>query len=213
MDSITRHGHLVRRLWPSDLPLFRDHLLRLDPETRHDRFGLAVADAFLNDYAEQCFSFGAITYGYIEDGVMRGAGELRTVETNAAGRITNAEAAFSVEASWRRSGIGTELMARIVRATCNRGVAQLSIFCLAHNRPMLRLAKKFETQLKFESDEVSGRLVARSPSALSLWHELLDDSIGFAAAVLDAQSRILPLGARSEPDGGGAAAGPDAGHQ
>ena len=41
MDSASANYH-IRKLWPVDYPAFRRHLLRLDEETRHARFGTAV---------------------------------------------------------------------------------------------------------------------------------------------------------------------------
>jgi hypothetical protein len=42
-----------RRLWPVEMRAFRDHLIRLDPESRHARFAMAVSDDFLNQYSER----------------------------------------------------------------------------------------------------------------------------------------------------------------
>ncbi len=40
----------IRRLWPSDMEAYRDHLLRLDPRSRHERFGGGMSDDFLVHY-------------------------------------------------------------------------------------------------------------------------------------------------------------------
>ncbi|MEA2858952.1 MAG: hypothetical protein QOC72_991, partial [Methylobacteriaceae bacterium] len=53
-DQAIRTGY-IRKLWPSDEPAFRDHLLRLDPDSRHDRFAMGVSDDFIRNYAERCF--------------------------------------------------------------------------------------------------------------------------------------------------------------
>ena len=45
----------IRRLWPSDMEAFRDHLLCLDARSRHERFFGAMSDDFLVHYAEHCF--------------------------------------------------------------------------------------------------------------------------------------------------------------
>ena len=37
-------GGVIRKLWISETDLYRDHLLRLDGESRRNRFGGAVAD-------------------------------------------------------------------------------------------------------------------------------------------------------------------------
>lgn len=190
MDD-TIHTHVVRRLYRPDLSLFRDHMIRLDPQTRYDRFGLQVSDEYLGHYAELCFEPGAITYGYIEDGLVRGAAELRMFPSPVSPGLKDAEAAFSVERGWRRRGIGTDLMSQIVLVARNRRIESLTIFCLRHNHAMMRLARKFETDLSFEMSDVTGHLQSRPPSALSVWRELVDNTLDLGAAVLEYQGRVL----------------------
>ncbi len=191
MTQSEHHTHAVRRLYRPDMDLFRDHLVRLDPDTRYNRFGLQVSDDYLENYTALCFAPGSITYGYFEDGVIRGAGELRLFPSKDTPYHKDGEAAFSVERPWRRLGIGTELMRHIVLAARNRGIATLTIFCLRHNQAMLRLAKKFEAELTFEMSDVTGHLVARAPTAWSLWHEFVDNTLDFGAALIDYQGRVI----------------------
>ena len=191
MNDMIHHTHVVRRLYRPDLPLFRDHLLRLDPQTRYERYGLQVSDEYLANYAELCFKPDAITYGYFEDGLIRGAAELRMYASELKAGHRDAEAAFSVERAWRRRGIGADLMGQIVLVARNRRIDTLTIFCLRHNNAMLALAKKFETDLAFERDDVTGHLVARAPSALSLWREVVDNTLDLGTAMLEYQGRML----------------------
>ena len=191
MDDVLHHIRPVRRLYKPDLPLFRDHLVRLDPQTRYDRYGLHVSDAYLADYAELCFAPGAITYGTFEDGVIRGAAELRPYASKALPGHKDAEAAFSVERPWRRRGLGTQLMGHVVLAARNRRIMTLTIFCLRHNQAMLKLARKFEADLTFELNDVTGKLVARPPSAMSLWREFVDNTLDWGTAVIDYQGRMI----------------------
>jgi RimJ/RimL family protein N-acetyltransferase len=72
---------------------------------------------------------------------MRGAAELRMIGES---WPTDAEGAFSVEKDFQNGGVGTQLLGRIVRAARNRGVSRLYMNCLAENRKMQRLAKKYE---------------------------------------------------------------------
>ena len=62
----------IRRLWPSDMEAFRDHLLSLGPRSRHLRFGGGMSDDFLVRYAENCFGKGDLIYnciaGFLSDG-------------------------------------------------------------------------------------------------------------------------------------------------
>ena len=59
-----------------ELPLLRDHLLRLDRSSRRDRFHGYMDDGFIERYAEKCANDGTIIIAYFEDGVVRGAAEL-----------------------------------------------------------------------------------------------------------------------------------------
>ena len=185
------HGGVIRRLWPADLSAFRDHLLRLDAQSRFDRFAMAVNEDFLIRYAERCFGFDDLIYGYYVDGVLRGTGELRAVGNNIIGGF--AEAAFSVEQEWRRRGVGTELMSRIVRAARNRRADALYMSCLASNAAMQALAKKFSADLRIDTDDTTGKLVARQPSAASVWSEFADNAASFATAMLDLQTRVYSM--------------------
>ena len=191
MDDIIHHSHVVRRLYRPDLPAFCDHLIRLDPETRYERFGLHVSDDYLKHYAELCFAPSALTYGYFEDGVIRGAAELRIYPAQEGAQRRDAEAAFSVEREWRRRGIGTELMSHIVLAARNRRVGTLTIFCLRHNKAMLALARKFEADLTFDLTDVTGHLTSKPPNAFSLWREFVDNTLDLGAAVVDYQGRLI----------------------
>ena len=118
---------VIRLLWPTERDLFREHLLRLDPVTRHQRFGTAVNDAFLENYARTTFGVGGLVYAFVVDGVVRGAAELRGLDDIIA---LTGEAAFSVEAPWRRRGVGSQLFSRLITAAreimiCNRAIRNL----------------------------------------------------------------------------------------
>ena len=186
----------VRRLWPSDKEAFRDHLLRLDPRSRHERFGGGMSDDFLVHYAENCFGKGDLIYGAFVDGKMVGAAELRSnqaiwSEQAPFGRNIHAEAAFSVEDGYRRRGIGERLFKRIRRAATNHGVETIEIVCLPDNIGMQRLAQKFKTQFTFEENSLTGRLTARRPTPFSLVREASGDMLDFGASLFDAQVRAL----------------------
>lgn len=190
---------VIRRLWPTDRGRFLDHLLRLDADSRHSRFGGAVSADFLERYAERCFGAEDVLYGYIEDGVVRGAGELRGIGHNLPlGFGGSAEAAFSVESKWRGKGIGAALMGRIVRAARNRRADTLYMTCLTSNQAMLALARKFSAQIRLEPDEAWAMLDPHGPTMESLIDEYSDEVAGFATAMLDLQRRALAMGVPGE---------------
>jgi GNAT superfamily N-acetyltransferase len=186
----------IRRLWLTDKDAYRDHLLRLDSRSRHERFGGGMSDEFLVHYAEHCFGKGDLLYGAFADGHMCGAAELRSdaaiwTEQAPFNRHIHAEAAFSVEGEYRRRGIGENLFKRILRAATNHGVETIEIVCLPDNIGMRRLAQKFKTQFTFEESALTGRLTARRPTPLSLMREASADIADFGASWFLAQLRAM----------------------
>lgn len=178
-----------RRLWLSEREVFIEHLLRLDPLTRRQRFGTAVNDAFLQNYAVTTFGVGGIVYAYLEDGIVRGAAELRGLEDIA---DRSGEAAFSVEGDWRRRGIGGALFERLITAARNRGIRTLYLTCLPQNAAMRRLAAKFEADLVGGYSDVEGVIATGGPTPFTVLDEALDHAQGFATLALTIQSRFWP---------------------
>ena len=107
-----------------ELPLLRDHLLRLDPESRHDRFHGFMDDGFIERYAAKCANDGTVIIAYIEDGVVRGAAELHPPDQSP---DSQPEIAFSVEASVRRQGVGSILFKKLIAEARSRGHGSLRI--------------------------------------------------------------------------------------
>ncbi len=175
-------GGTVRKLWFTETEKFQDHLIRLDKESRRMRFGMAVSDAFIRTYTEGTNRFQSVIYGFFVAREMRAAAELRMIGDSWQG---DAEAAFSVEGDYQDSGVGTELLGRIIVAARNRGVDRLYMNCLAENRRMQRIAKKYQADLYFDHGEVVGQLKPSYPTPLSLWSEAMDNSNGFVMAVLE----------------------------
>ena len=138
-----------------ELPLLRDHLLRLDHGSRHDRFHGFIDDSFIERYAEKCAHDGTIVIAYIEDGVVRGAAELHPPELSP---DSQPEIAFSVEASVRRRGVGSILFARLISEARAKGYASLRITTGAENEAMRALASKFGAHLTFRHGESTGSI-------------------------------------------------------
>lgn len=177
-----------RKLIPSEAVKFRDHLLRLDRESRRMRFAHGVSDSFIEDYAAHMGEAGAIVFAYVENGEVRAAAELKKLG-DTWGR--EAEAAFSVEQVYQEHGIGSELMGRLIRAARNRGVQLLYMSCLAENARMQSIARKWEADLHFEYGEVVGEIVPQEPNYFSILAEEMEDRVGFMMAVLDIQRRAV----------------------
>jgi GNAT superfamily N-acetyltransferase len=145
----------VRTLTPSELPLLRDHLLRLDRTSRYDRFHGFMDDGFIKRYAEKCASDGTVIIAYFEDGIVRGAAELHPPEQTPDGEP---EIAFSVERSARRRGVGSILFRKLITEARARGYRSLRITTGVQNAPMRALAGKFGANLTFRHGESTGSI-------------------------------------------------------
>jgi GNAT superfamily N-acetyltransferase len=138
-----------------ELPLLRDHLLRLDRTSRHDRFHGFMDDSFIERYAEKCANDGTVIIAYIEDGVVRGAAELHRPEQSP---DSLPEIAFSVEASVRRKGVGSILFRKLIAEARAKGYRSLRITTGAQNEAMRALANKFGAHLTFRYGESTGSI-------------------------------------------------------
>ena len=181
-------GGIIRKLWIGESDAYREHLLRLDPESRRNRFGGGVSDDFINRYVDVSRGLDAVLHGYFVDGTLRGVAELRPL-----GKVfaQEAEAAFSIEKPWQSLGVGSALLERTLLAARNRSIKLLHMACLADNRRMQQLALKFDAELTFDFGSVVGEVNQPHPTPMSVLRELVADSHGFATAMLEVQRRML----------------------
>jgi GNAT superfamily N-acetyltransferase len=140
---------------PEELPLLRDHLLRLDPASRHDRFHGFMDDSFIERYAAKCADDGTVIIAYIEAGVVRGAAELHPPDQSPE---SLPEIAFSVEASVRRQGVGSILFRKLIAEARSKDYHALRITTGAQNQAMRALAHKFGAHLTFRHGESTGTI-------------------------------------------------------
>jgi GNAT superfamily N-acetyltransferase len=188
MNEPLPDGGSIRKLWAGETDDYRDHLLRLDLDSRYRRFSGAVSDDFIARHAATANEIGVVVHGFFVDGTLRGAAELRR---NGSLFAHEAEAAFSIEQPWQSHGVGTELLERTLLSARNRGIQLLRMDCLADNRRMQQLARKFDADLKFDFGSVIGEVDPPRSTLLSLMREASADSHGVAAAMFEAQSRMF----------------------
>jgi GNAT superfamily N-acetyltransferase len=156
--------------------------------SRHNRFGGGVSDDFIRNYVDLAISLDTVVHGFFLDGEMRGAAELRQLGVRLP---RQAEAAISVEKPWQSHGVGSALLRRTLLIARNRGFRFLHMACLAENRRMQQLARKFDADLSFDFGSVVGEVESSRANPLSLMQEFMADGHGFATAMLDLQSRML----------------------
>jgi GNAT superfamily N-acetyltransferase len=181
LADLTRPRGTVRPLrQQEELSLLRDHLLRLDRTSRHDRFHGFMDDSFIKRYAEKCASDGTVVIAYLEDGAVRGAAELHPPEQSDDGIP---EIAFSVESKVRRQGVGTVLFRKLISVARAKGYTSLRITTGASNDAMRALANKFGADLSFSHGESTGVIDLSRPSQLELAPSLVVTPIEAAQAI------------------------------
>lgn len=164
-----------------ELPLLRDHLLRLDPQSRRDRFHGYLDDSFIERYAAKCADDGTTIIAYMESGIVRGAAELHPPEQSDDGLP---EIAFSVEDCVRRQGVGSLLFQRLISEAQWKGYRTLRVTTGADNEAMRALANKFGAHLEFRHGETTGTIdLAPQPQA-ELAKLAIDAPLNAARAVM-----------------------------
>jgi GNAT superfamily N-acetyltransferase len=181
-------GGMIRKLWINESDEYRDHLLRLDRESRHRRFSGVVSDEFIARHAASANGLSVIVHGFFVDGTLRGAAELRSPRMLLA---REGEAAFSIEQPWQSHGVGTVLLERTLLSARNRGIKTLQMHCLIDNQRMQQLARKFEADLKFDFGSVIGEVDPPRYTPLSLMREAAADAQGVANAFFDVHTRLF----------------------
>jgi len=188
MNEPLPDGGTIRKLWIGETDSYRDHLLRLDNESRHRRFSGAVADEVIARHAATANDIGVVVHGFFVDGVLRGAAELRQ---NGSLFSHEAEAAFSIEQPWQSHGVGTGLLERTLLTARNRGIKSLRMDCLAENQRMQQLARKFDAEFSFDFSSVTGEVDPPRSTVLSLMREAMADTHGIAGAIFEVHSRLF----------------------
>lgn len=154
--DLTGSKGTIRSLINQELPLLRDHLLRLDAESRRDRFNGFADEGFIDRYAKKCGGDGTIIIAFFaEDGSVHAAAELHQPDLHIE---SLPEIAFSVESHLRRKGIGSILFKQLMQVARSLGYEKLRITTGAQNQAMRALANKFGAHLTFRQGESTGTI-------------------------------------------------------
>lgn len=132
---------------------FYDHLLRLGPTSRYMRFGHAVSDDFLRDYAGSMGRHNIVCFGAFIDGALRAAAELRRISDLCP---LDGEIGLTVEDDWQDTGIGTDLLFHVQAAARQRGVETIYMICSRKNYRMRSVAQKVHARVKPLPNQIFG---------------------------------------------------------
>jgi RimJ/RimL family protein N-acetyltransferase len=176
----------MRKLWPSEDALLRDHLLRLEPADRHARFCGHLRDESIVGFVRGLDWPRTLVLAQVDRGVARAAAMLvgGGLAGALAGGLSGAgqvELALSVERGWQGRGLGLELTRRVLALARNRGVAELSVLCLPDNVRMQRIVRRLSGELAFGHLEVDAQIRLAWPNAFTLWQEAAIESEAWCA--------------------------------
>ena len=161
---------VIRRLWAGERDQVRDHLLRLDAEDRHLRFGGYASAAHIAVYCEALNWSRGLVLGYVVAGQVRGIGELNLIGD---GSARAAELAVSVERPFQKRGVGSALLRRLVVAGRNRLIERIHMVCLIENGQAVRMARRLDGTLVFDGGEAEARIEPPWPTPWTWLEEAL----------------------------------------
>jgi|ERR1700686_1861605 GNAT superfamily N-acetyltransferase len=129
---------------------FRDMLLNLDQPSRSIRFDGVVSDDCLVRHSRCAFSSAAWIAGAFVDETLRGVVEVYDI-----GDSRTVEAAFLVERTWRRRGLGSALLRAALQWAAETDRIMLRMVFSRHNWPMRKLASNAEARLDLGFGEIT----------------------------------------------------------
>jgi GNAT superfamily N-acetyltransferase len=147
----TKHaGDTIVTIENGSIHRFLEHLLRLDEETRQQRFCHRASDADVRNYVGCLDLKRARIIGFFCDGKMRGAAEL---SPSGSARTPVFDATVSVEKDWQGRGIRTALVLRVISMARGLGASHIRVEGLAGNERLRRIVAQFEADMLFEDDD------------------------------------------------------------
>lgn len=191
-----------RKLVASEAPRLVEHLLRLSPADRRLRFGgVLIKPEAIAAYGKSIDWRRSWFIGHFDQGVLRAVAQIALAKPSAieaavplVARRGAAEFAVSVEASWQRRGIGTQLLTQAAIVAGNRNVRNLYMLCLPENERMRRLARKVGIHLVFRDGELTGNIDLPRPNQLTVMAEFASEAV---AAVDEWTEAVIPADRRA----------------
>ncbi len=138
-------------LGPSDAARVTEHLLRLDEHDRRMRFCTSVNEVAIKRHVAAINWEHDSLYGCVEDEEIRG---LAHFSPDRNPKPVSAEAAFSVETTWRRRGVAARLVELTLAVALNRYIPTLYMIMLCENSAMREVARRQGFLFNYEDGDI-----------------------------------------------------------
>ncbi|CAB4138213.1 WecD Histone acetyltransferase HPA2 and related acetyltransferases [uncultured Caudovirales phage] len=157
----------TRFLPRNEYSMYGDWLLRQDPDTLRNYFGVAITPGFVRNLVDRVeFSPGKHQFLVAEDG-SKWVGALHMATH------LNADIEFGiiVDREYRGRGIADQLMDEAVTWAQNRRYKRLYLHCLSWNQPIKHLCKKYRLEIQDRDGSGEVNVELPPPSMLSVGKE------------------------------------------
>lgn len=163
----------VRALAPRHRPRIVAHLLGLDANDRHLRFGYAATDGHIARYVDQLEFERDEVFGVFNRRLELVAMTHLAYLERGESALRSAEFGVSVLPRLRGRGLGARLFEVAALHARNRGVDTLIVHALAENAAMLRIARSAGALLERDGSDATARLRLPPENLASHFEELV----------------------------------------
>lgn len=178
-----------RKMLPTEFPQYTEHLLSLETVDRYSRFSGSVSNEIIAKRIEKLDWSRVILIGAFDGARLVGVAELCFDRALWPGQ---AELALSVDRSLQNAGIGGRLTHRALTVARNRGIGQVHMICLASNRRIQALGRRFGAKVAVEmGGDATITFGLTPPDQFSFSQEALHDGAGFMGAMFSALTPAL----------------------
>ncbi len=173
---------LIRKLLVGDAPALQAHLMRLDPDSRTERFHGYISDEAVENYCRGINWLEDLLLGWFEDGELRAVAHLAVLPKR---WPREGELALTVERDWQERGIGTELCRQTLLSARNRMIGRVCMICLMENARMRKIVRRLEGSLVYLDGGAEGEVQLPPPNSLSLWQEAFGEGGALVETLVD----------------------------
>lgn len=179
---------IVRRALPSEFDKYRQHLLKLDADSRYLRFGYMIKDEMIVQLCDQWQKDASRHVLFvIEDN------KLDFLAVGHVAMLNEMELAFSVLPQCQRQGMGSMLMVRVIQWCRTHGHLNGCMVCLSTNTAIRHLCQKHGINIRSQQGETMADIHFDSPNITTYLQETTAANLAMADYVGKRMARFTTI--------------------
>ena len=164
---------IVRKVLPMEYHKYREHLKRLDADSKILRFGNHLSDTAIDKICDKIEQYPEHHILFcVEDA------DLNFVAVGHIAVEGGMELAFSVHKEYQKQGIGSKLMERCIQWCRTHNKLRGTMMCLSRNSAIKHLCVKHGIRLHTDYDETFGNVELTLPDITTYVKENIDSNLG-----------------------------------